>query len=74
MNEVVEIIPKRKPRKKPATITIIREDGAKLSLQMADFKDWGIIYEDILEVEVEDGSKRYFPTGGLQEWKVEEDA
>lgn len=74
MNDVVSLpqhIPVKK-RRKPSTLTLTVEDGTHpIEVPMADETDWGIIFEDVLEVKARDGVKYYWPVANLKDWKVE---
>jgi hypothetical protein len=77
MNDVIQLpqhVPTKAKRKRKSVLTLYRDgETHPEEIRMADRTDWGIIFEDILMVKVVDGTERYFPTGDLKEWKVEDD-
>ncbi len=74
MNDVVSLpqhIPTRK-RRRASTITIqVEGDTHPVELAMADEMDWGIIFEDVLQVRAKDGITYHWPVANLKDWKVE---
>ena len=59
--------------KTPATIQVIRA-GKTHEYQLADSKDWGIIFEDVLEIKAADGCSYYWPLDSVTLWKVKDNA
>ena len=59
--------------KSPATIQVIRA-GKTNEYQLADAKDWGIIFDDVLEIRSSDGCTYYWPLLSITLWKVREHA
>ena len=57
--------------KTPATIQVIRA-GKTNEYQLADSKDWAVIFDDVLEIKATDGCCYYWPLPSLTLWKVKE--
>lgn len=57
--------------KTPATIQVIRA-GKTSEYQLADSKDWAVIFDDVLEIKAIDGCSYYWPLLSVTLWKVKE--
>lgn len=57
-------------RSKPAVIEVIRR-GKLFAYDLADFKDWGILFENtVLEIKARDGATYYWPLDSITYWRV----
>lgn len=59
--------------KTPAILQVIRR-GKTNEYELADSKDWGIIFENVLEIKAADGAHYYWPLDSVTLWKVKENA
>lgn len=60
-------------KSKPARVTVILDDGAVESHDLAADKDWAVIFEDVLEVKGRDGT-HYYPFASILKWTVNHEA
>lgn len=56
-------------KKRPAVITIYLGKGEPETHSLADFTDWTVIFEDVLEVKTLDHTY-YYPLGTVRKWTV----
>ncbi len=54
---------------KPSKIIIEATDGSVKEHEMADYLDWGIQFEDVLEVRTEEETF-YYPLDSVTKWSV----
>jgi hypothetical protein len=54
---------------KPAMVTIYLGKGEPEVHQLADFKDWAVIFEDVLEIKARDHT-HYYPLDSVRKWIV----
>jgi len=54
---------------KPATVTVHVGQGEPEIHTLADFKDWAVIFDDVLEVKTREQT-HYYPLESLRKWTV----
>jgi hypothetical protein len=60
-------------KSKPARVTVILDDGAQETHDLAGDKDWAVIFEDVLEIKSRDGL-HYYPFASILKWTVKHEA
>lgn len=56
-------------KRKPAKIIIEVSDADPITHNLADYRDWGIMFENVLEVRTEDDAY-YYPLDSVKAWTV----
>ena len=57
-------------RARPAVIEIVRR-GKAFAYELADFKDWGILFDNaVLEIKAREGGTYYWPLDSITYWRV----
>jgi hypothetical protein len=53
----------------PAVVSVFLEGPTEV-FEVADTKDWAVIFDDVLEVKAKDGTTHYFPLPCVKKWTV----
>lgn len=56
-------------RSRPAVVTVYLGKGEPEVHVLADFKDWAVIFEDVLEIKAADQT-HYYPLDSVRKWTV----
>ena len=67
---VVKDIASRGKRKKPAEIKVWLTEKPPVTHDLADDKDWSVVFDDVLEIKTPEGEAFYYPLTNVDKWTV----